>query len=33
MAQRHRDDELGDPRRLLTVDDACDPDVRREETP
>jgi hypothetical protein len=30
MAQRHRDDELGDPRRLLAVDDSRDANVRRE---
>ena len=30
MAQRHRDDELRDPRRLLAVDDSRDADLRRE---
>ena len=30
MAQRHRDDELGDPRRLLAIDDARDANLRRE---
>ena len=30
VAQRHRDDELGDPRCLLAIDDARDAHVRRE---
>jgi hypothetical protein len=30
MAQRHRDDELRDPRRLLAVDDSRDANLRRK---